>query len=653
MPADRTLGADIAQALIELYGDAQQEIAENVARRLKQGIDEPGWDHAKLAAIGELRHTMVRLLGKLNADSSGMINQIIVLAFARGGQAAVDELAKTGKWTAHQLDAFHRTGTNPDAVARLAFALRSTLLGTHLRILRWSLDAYREVVTRAAATGPGLIGIRTRLQVAQDAWSKLVEQGITGFVDKAGRHWQLSSYVEMATRTVITHAVVEAHSDRLDAMGVDLRIVSNAPQECVKCRPWEGKILTAKGGRRILMRTTSVTTGEPLVVRVAGSVDQAIAAGLLHPNCRHTINAYLPGATKLPTNTQDPEGDKARQKLRALERRVRKAKLQQLTALDPVAAKAAAAKVRAIQGQIRDHLADNPGLLRQRHREQIGAGNIPPDQRPGNGRQEPTGPSTPPEPKPSDDDLSRITTAEPEPERKPAEPSAPAPTKSAADYRRMTDDELDSSFAQGVESGDDDAVDQVLAEMDSRQALHDQANAERAEQQRQDAERAAARAEAEQAIYDEMDPEQAAQWKRFDQLLAGGESEESAAEQVFGRDQGQQRRDRAIAQLRGQGYTGRGFDELARKAYRDHVYQQYLAAEDVTRGHMVTPAGQAAHVDPHSLFTGPAARARKWASDELKQWWDNHGRLTYDEWAAGLLGDTPGFGGTTGDSWLQ
>lgn len=373
MPADRTLAADLAQALTDMYAGAQQEIATNIADRLKAAIDKPGWDHAKLAALGELRIGIQAVLYRLANDTTGQVQQTITLAFARGAQAGVDELAKIAGWSDKQRAEFKRAAVNVDAVHTLAFALRSTLLGTHLRILRWSLDAYREVVARASAAGPGLLGTQTRLQVAQKAWSELLRQGITGFVDRAGRRWQLASYVEMATRTTITHAVVQAHSDQLDALGVDLRIVSNAPQECIKCRPWEGKILTAHNQRVILMRTTSVTTGEPMVVRIAGSVDYAISRGLLHPNCRHTINAYLPGATKVPTNTADPEGDKARQQLRALERQVRAAKTQAAAAIDPAAAKAARAKVRALQAEIRQHIATAPTtLFRQSQREQIG-----------------------------------------------------------------------------------------------------------------------------------------------------------------------------------------------------------------------------------------------------------------------------------------
>ena len=39
------------------------------------------------------------------------------------------------------------------------------------------------------------------------------------------------------------------------------------------------------------------------------------------------------------------------------------------------------------------------------------------------------------------------------------------------------------------------------------------------------------------------------------------------------------------------------------------------------------------------LFSGPAARARKWASEDLKRWWANgHPRLTFTEFKAATLG---------------
>ena len=66
---------------------------------------------------------------------------------------------------------------------------------------------------------------------------------------------------------------------------------------------------------------------------------------------------------------------------------------------------------------------------------------------------------------------------------------------------------------------------------------------------------------------------------------------------------------------------------------------RYLEAEQVTRGNLLNAAGKAAKIDPISLFSGTRARARKYASDELKQYWeDTGGRPTLTEFRAAMLG---------------
>lgn len=117
-----------------------------------------------------------------------------------------------------------------------------------------------------------------------------------------------------------------------------------------------------------------------VTVHVAGTVADATSAGLFHPSCRHSLSAYLPGATKVPTHTADPQGDAARQRLRDLERRVRKQKLLADAAIDPVAGKEHAAKARALQGQIREHVAAtrDMGIMRKPEREKPDLGFSPP-----------------------------------------------------------------------------------------------------------------------------------------------------------------------------------------------------------------------------------------------------------------------------------
>ena len=183
--------------------------------------------------------------------------------------------------------------------------------------------------------------------------SKLGASGITGFRDVAGRQWSLPSYAEMAARTSVSNAMLQGHTDRIRELGIDTVIVSDAPEDCKLCRPFEGKVLSLSG------RTTGrLKDGKTVVASLA----QAKSAGLYHPNCRHSHSVYLPGITKGPTkDTADPAGDALRQKQRAYERRVRELKRQDLIAQEfgGPAATQARAKLRAKQAEMKAWIEAN------------------------------------------------------------------------------------------------------------------------------------------------------------------------------------------------------------------------------------------------------------------------------------------------------
>ena len=50
-------------------------------------------------------------------------------------------------------------------------------------------------------------------------------------------------------------------------------------------------------------------------------------------------------------------------------------------------------------------------------------------------------------------------------------------------------------------------------------------------------------------------------------------------------------------------------------------HAQYERAVAELRGELLSPRGRAEHIDPYSLFMGPASRARAYASEELWEWW--------------------------------
>ncbi|MGD3112544.1 phage minor capsid protein [Streptomyces sp. YGL11-2] len=375
MPIYPGMVEDLSAGVRDLYADAEARLLGIVARQLAAGYDAPGWAVAKLADIQPLRRAAQSVVDELGKAMTLDVFDVVAEAYNTGARAGLAELGAL-----HDNDAQRIAESTPNgrAVDRLAHETVDRVTATHRGILRGVEDGYRQVVAEVSAAP--LLGIDTRRQATQRAMERFADRGLRTFVDKSGRAWSMTSYAEMAVRTSVGRAAVEAHGDRIRAAGVSLVIVSNAPHECPLCKPYEGRVLTLDGpdGARMIEVEHAVEDGRTVRVQVAGSLDEARRHGFQHPNCRHSTSAYLPGVTRAPVeHSTDPDGYEATQRQRAIEQGIRKWKNRAAAAVAPEGKRAAEAKVRAWQKKQREHLAEHPELIRKRYREQPGAGNLP------------------------------------------------------------------------------------------------------------------------------------------------------------------------------------------------------------------------------------------------------------------------------------
>lgn len=345
----------LAKELADIYGEATARLMFAVARRLARGIDEPGWAEAKLLELLQLRADAAEVVRFLDDQVPTTVEQVIADAAEAGVQQAVRDL---------DLKASPVAATNTSAVDALARQTIGDLSRTHLQIFRSAEDVYRAVITETSSGT--VVGAETRRQSAQRAVSRFARRGVTGFRDRAGRNWSIETYAEMATRTATGRAMIQGSLDTYVADGRDLVIVSDAPEECKVCRPYEGKLLSISGAR------VGTEVGD---IAVVDTVEGATAGGLFHPNCRHRMSPYIEGLTRPMTNTADPEGDKLRQRQRALERRIRAAKAQ-VAAVEPLGAGPELARVKGTlakaQEDMRAFISEHD-RKRLRYREQTGA----------------------------------------------------------------------------------------------------------------------------------------------------------------------------------------------------------------------------------------------------------------------------------------
>ncbi|MFF0001301.1 phage minor capsid protein [Streptomyces avermitilis] len=720
----------LAERTRDLYADAELRLLGIIARQLADGLDAPGWIERKLSAVQAVRRASQAVVDELGKAVTLDVHDAVADAYNVGHRAAVAELGALSDDGRRLVD---DRLPQAQAVDRLAQEAVDVVTATHRSILRASVDTYRAVVSSVAATP--LLGTGTRRQATQDAMRRFADAGIRSFVDQAGRRWQLTSYAEMAVRTATGRAATEAHMRTLAEHGVDLVVVSDAPRECPLCAPWEGRVLSIGGpeGARTVDVEHATEDDRMVNVRVAGSLDEARARGLQHPNCRHSVSAYTPGLTRIEQATSDPDGYAAGQRQREIERGIRKWKRREAAAVTPEAQRAARAKVREWQGTMRDHLAAHPDLRRNPTREKLGAGNLP----------EPRREATPEQVDAarvwSGDDVSvramgddQLAAAmrsnllddrarariEAEADRRDLDAlldrAAPRGNLAAdltefsdselgrvighvddADALRiaaeldrrdlaarlpgvrpdlvgLSDDQLAARVRHAIEHGLDD-VDQLAAEahrrdmlaglfptgrlLDDLSEVGDDALAW-AMQYANEAE--LLRIAGEMDRRDAVDlPTPAATGNAVDDLLA----DRDALAEAMGDTTPDPNAWGALADDQALDDADPGFwDDLkqaaarlyrddddhderhkitraeARQLYDEYVYRQYLAAEDACNGYLLNKKAQAAGHNPATLFSGPARIAYARASDELKEWWAEHGRLTQAEFIEQVTG---------------
>jgi hypothetical protein len=322
----------IIQALITAYSEAEAKLLSRVAFYLSTGIDAPDWHEQKLAQVQQLNREAVAILRALK-DKDTLAKQAIVQSYLENEHVSASFIS-----------------TNTDTINALQLNFVNSLTNMRYQILRSTQDNYRAIVGQASTQAA--LGVDVRLRAAQRALDSFANSGITGFVDRQGRQYDIRSYTEMATRTALLNAQRQGRAARLEANGKDLIIVSSHPNPSPVCAPYERKILSLSGASDRYQ-----------------SFESAKAGGLFHPNCRHSFTAYVPGLTKIEA-PQEADDYEQVEKQRYFERQIRQWKRREIVAIDDATQAKARQKIREKQAQLRE-LTRTYDLVRKSNRESL------------------------------------------------------------------------------------------------------------------------------------------------------------------------------------------------------------------------------------------------------------------------------------------
>ena len=221
------------------------------------------------------------------------------------------------------------------------------------------------------AAGSVATGIETREKALRRAITRISDEGLTGFIDRAGHHWSPEAYVNMDIRTTVHNTAIQSVKNFMTDYNTQVFQVSSHAAARPGCYPYQGKFyswdnssgeIELGNGNRVQYEPLNVTTyGQP--------------AGLFGINCGHYPIPIVPGVT-IPHGADNiqpkEENDKAyeeSQVQRSLERQIREAKRVVEMAGDK-ASPEMKQKVKDAQEQMRDFIA-RTGRTRRYDRESL------------------------------------------------------------------------------------------------------------------------------------------------------------------------------------------------------------------------------------------------------------------------------------------
>ena len=271
------------QKLIALFLRAETDIINEIGRHQSRGLV----DYHAVAALERVQE----ILRGLESDSWEYTPRMIEAQFY---VRCPERKRNPGETPEKHLRAYQNarvlTSEQTDIVQRLTMNLMGQIMEASAMaraglegalIGRTEPDVFRRVGLEQTALREAMG--RGTYKALPDFVSALRREGVTAFIDKAGRRWSLHSYGAMVSRTTSRQAqvlsVLTADPDR------DLYKISAHGTTCPLCAPYEGRVYSRSGK----------DPDFPPLAAAFGKMDSSGPDDLsntwlnIHPNCIHAI----------------------------------------------------------------------------------------------------------------------------------------------------------------------------------------------------------------------------------------------------------------------------------------------------------------------------------------------------------------------------
>ena len=376
----------LADPIEEVYIHMVDELMINIGRH----ITAPTWTHTAAWEIQKLAE-----LGQLTQENAAIINKWIkampatIRATMEDTRAAaldrlekeMEQAAKDGHVTPPVTDStVYILQDYAEQAADKLNLVNTTMLQSTLDQYARAVQLTAEEVQRAERTqtilneaaGNVATGVETRRVAMRRAIGRIADEGLTGFIDRAGHHWTPEAYVNMDIRTTVHNVAIKSTKAFMGDYNTYVFQVSSHAAARPLCYPYQGKFYSwDNSAGEVQLGDGRTVQYEPLNVTSYGQ-----PAGLFGINCGHYPIPIIPGVT-IPhgaDNIQDEEANakayQESQEQRAIERKIRAAKRVVEMAGD-TATDEDKQKVKDAQAEMREFI-DRTGRTRRYDREQIG-----------------------------------------------------------------------------------------------------------------------------------------------------------------------------------------------------------------------------------------------------------------------------------------
>lgn len=380
--------------MAEVYGAVTDRIMINMAKYfpfLKAGAELPGsfeYQARMLAQMGQVNRETAQIITQSMAGADEALQDALEAAILDALKNEEPKLRRAAEQGLMNGPGFLPPEVTPNQMqAFQTFYAQSAdkLNLVNTVMLESTENAYRatvaDVTTRIqrtqgilnTATGEVVTGVSSWNQAMRDAVRRMVDNGLTGFVDHGGHHWSPEAYVAMDVRTTMFNTAREAINERAQEYGCDLYQVSSHNGARPLCYPWQGKVISRSGWRGVV----EDLDGNKITVHSEDEIESfRLGGGLFGVNCRHYPMNFIPGFSTIKGEPQDEEENEKTyaesQEQRGLERKLREEKRElailKAQGADEAAIKAQRDRVHAASADI-DEFCDKTGRARRRNRE--------------------------------------------------------------------------------------------------------------------------------------------------------------------------------------------------------------------------------------------------------------------------------------------